>query len=96
MKRKRCRGMTVSPPQKLLYVRCPQRINRSTTSELTHLVGRMERKLRSQRMFPAVFLEAMTDLGWSRQSDSNRRPADYKSAALPTELYRHLIGKPRY
>ena len=27
----------------------------------------------------------------SRQSDSNRRPADYKSAALPTELYRHLL-----
>jgi hypothetical protein len=31
--------------------------------------------------------------GWSRQSDSNRRPADYKSAALPTELCRHLRGK---
>jgi hypothetical protein len=29
----------------------------------------------------------------SRQSDSNRRPADYKSAALPTELCRHLRGK---
>ena len=27
-------------------------------------------------------------LPWSRQSDSNRRPADYKSAALPTELCR--------
>src|SRR5437016_8693776 len=26
--------------------------------------------------------------GESRQSDSNRRPADYKSAALPAELYR--------
>ena len=25
---------------------------------------------------------------WSRQSDSNRRPADYKSAALPAELCR--------
>jgi hypothetical protein len=32
-------------------------------------------------------------LKWSRQSDSNRRPADYKSAALPTELCRHLRGK---
>ena len=29
----------------------------------------------------------------SRQSDSNRRPADYKSAALPAELCRHLPGK---
>jgi hypothetical protein len=29
----------------------------------------------------------------SRQSDSNRRPADYKSAALPTELCRPLRGK---
>src|SRR5215831_16629280 len=31
----------------------------------------------------------------SRQSDSNRRPADYKSAALPTELCRRFpIRKP--
>ena len=27
-------------------------------------------------------------LRWSRKSDSNRRPADYESAALPTELLR--------
>ena len=27
---------------------------------------------------------------WSRQTDSNRRPADYKSAALPAELCRHF------
>ena len=27
---------------------------------------------------------------WSRQTDSNPRPADYKSAALPTELCRRL------
>ena len=33
------------------------------------------------------FLEA------SRQSDSNRRPADYKSAALPAELCRHFLGE---
>ena len=25
---------------------------------------------------------------WSRKSDLNRRPADYESAALPTELLR--------
>jgi hypothetical protein len=25
----------------------------------------------------------------SRWTDSNRRPADYKSAALPAELHRH-------
>src|SRR5437899_12680394 len=31
--------------------------------------------------------------GESRQTDSNRRPADYKSAALPTELCRHLPRK---
>lgn len=28
---------------------------------------------------------------WSRRSDLNGRPADYKSAALPTELHRHFI-----
>ena len=28
---------------------------------------------------------------WCRMSESNQRPSDYKSAALPTELIRHLI-----
>jgi hypothetical protein len=34
---------------------------------------------------------------WSRRSDSNRRPADYKSAALPTELsrLRHVRTMPQ-
>ncbi len=36
---------------------------------------------------------ALSDLSWSRQTDSNRRPADYKSAALPTELCRHVLWK---
>ena len=32
---------------------------------------------------------------WSRRGDSNLRPADYKSAALPTELHRpNLVGRP--
>ncbi len=31
----------------------------------------------------------MKEKEWSRLSDSNRRPADYKSTALPTELSRH-------
>ena len=30
-------------------------------------------------------------LWWSRWTDSNPRPADYKSAALPTELHRHWV-----
>src|SRR4051794_22520852 len=30
---------------------------------------------------------------WSRQTDSNRRPADYKSAALPAELCRPKVSK---
>ncbi len=28
---------------------------------------------------------------WSRQRDSNPRPTDYKSVALPTELCRPLV-----
>ncbi len=28
---------------------------------------------------------------WSWQRDSNPRPTDYKSVALPTELYQHII-----
>ena len=31
---------------------------------------------------------------WSRRAESNRRPADYESAALPTELRRPKIKKP--
>ena len=30
---------------------------------------------------------------WSWQTDSNPRPADYKSAALPAELYQHLSNE---
>ena len=28
---------------------------------------------------------------WSRLSESNQQPADYKSAALPVELSRHMV-----
>ena len=31
-------------------------------------------------------------LRWSWWTDSNPRPADYKSAALPAELHQHLTG----
>ena len=34
----------------------------------------------------------LNPLKWSLQSDSNQRPADYKSAALPTELWRQFVG----
>ena len=30
----------------------------------------------------------------SWRTDSNRRPADYKSAALPTELHQHFFKNP--
>ena len=33
---------------------------------------------------------------WSRWTDSNPRPADYKSAALPTELHRHVNAPLRF
>ena len=31
---------------------------------------------------------------WSRRRDLNPRPADYESAALPTELHRRVAGSP--
>ena len=31
---------------------------------------------------------------WCRQEDSNLRPPDYESGALPTELYRRVGGEP--
>ncbi len=33
---------------------------------------------------------------WSWWTDLNPRPADYKSAALPTELHQHLSAKTLY
>ena len=36
----------------------------------------------------APFDHSGTPPQWSRRSDLNGRPADYKSAALPTELHR--------
>ena len=33
---------------------------------------------------------------WSWWTDSNPRPADYKSAALPAELHQHLTSEPYY
>ena len=33
---------------------------------------------------------------WSWWTDSNPRPADYKSAALPTELHQHIRERHRY
>ena len=33
---------------------------------------------------------------WSWWTDSNPRPADYKSAALPAELHQHLASEPYY
>ena len=32
---------------------------------------------------------------WSRLTDSNRRPTDYKSVALPAELSRLISGRGR-
>ncbi len=36
---------------------------------------------------PQYFNYPPFKIKWSRWTDSNRRPADYKSAALPTELF---------
>ena len=45
--------------------------------------GKRSRTASEQFIFCLFLLK-----GWSRKSDSNRRPADYESAALPTELLR--------
>ena len=37
---------------------------------------------------PPLYVINLLVTYWSRQGDSNLRPADYKSAALPTELHR--------
>ena len=36
-----------------------------------------------------------TKKSWSLQSESNQRPTDYKSVALPTELCRHTYFRSR-
>ena len=42
---------------------------------------------------PQIFKALGFLLYWSRQQESNLRPTDYKSVALPTELCRHLRSK---
>lgn len=42
------------------------------------------------RVYPPFFHHL---LSWSWRLDLNQRPADYKSAALPTELRQHWSGK---
>ena len=44
------------------------------------------------REFPHILFSAQY---WSWWTDSNPRPADYKSAALPTELHQHF-HRPEY
>lgn len=39
---------------------------------------------------PIKIQPTIVDRIWSWWTDSNPRPADYKSAALPTELHQHL------
>ena len=41
-------------------------------------------------LFPLATRELSQILKWSWWTDSNPRPADYKSAALPTELHQRL------
>ena len=46
------------------------------------------------RTFALLALHAFCFLLWSWWTDSNPRPADYKSAALPTELHQHQAVRP--
>ena len=39
----------------------------------------------------APFSHSGTCPSWSRQEDLNPQPTDYKSVALPIELYRHSL-----
>ena len=36
-------------------------------------------------------LNVLAGFAWSWWTDSNPRPADYKSAALPAELHQHML-----
>jgi ABC-type nitrate/sulfonate/bicarbonate transport system ATPase subunit len=54
---------------------------------MTQRPGRIDREIDNHRILSKSAIEM------SRQSDSNRRPADYKSAALPAELCRRSHTK---
>ena len=41
----------------------------------------------------ATILSSLRAFSWSRPPDSNRRPAVYETAALPTELGRHVLHR---
>ena len=52
---------------------------------VANLVARAKKEISDFRKF--------LYLSWSWREESNPRPADYKSAALPTELRQHLFEK---
>src|SRR5687768_11238821 len=69
----------------------PTRSRESIHAETFHLVRHAPKDC--ARVFAITSVASSSSTTRSRQSGSNRRPADYKSAALPTELYRHLLGQ---
>ncbi len=59
-----------------------------TPPKLNHLKQEIPLKNKPVKLAPGT-------IKWSWQRDLNPRPADYKSAALPTELRQLLISKKR-
>ena len=50
-------------------------------------------KLKFSKKFNFLNLKNAPKIHWCRLGDSNSRPTDYKSVALPTELNRHILGR---
>lgn len=69
------------------------RMPRVSSMKLRRLFRAMTGAVARQRC--AMHEAADSDEGWSRRSDSNRRPSDYKSEALPLS-YTGLVTKQRY
>ena len=67
---------------------CPKLSSEPTDLGFTfRFCGSSRRSIRA--VVPKVFRRHFVDNRWSWWTDLNPRPADYKSAALPTELHRH-------
>ncbi len=70
------------PPMGRLSVSC-------RTALPTEFIGKMVEKEFKAKKGKTYYNLPLSFLSW--QTDSNRRPADYKSAALPTELRQHYF-----
>src|SRR5262245_40593119 len=79
-----------SAPRSAALARATNRQRRARSVNFANMLeGPTQHRDPSAPQNPSATRALLLRKNWSRRSDLNRRPADYESAALPTELRRH-------